>query len=149
MTTQEPPTDRKFFTPEQANRMLPLVKRIVADITSTTRELMAREARMNQIGPEPGEPLNDVYHKDFIEAQEEQEDGVARLHELREELESLGILLKDYQRGLVDFPCWVDGREVYLCWHEGEDAVLWWHEIADGFAGRRPIDEISVICSQQ
>lgn len=56
------------------------------------------------------------------------------------ELHDLGIQLKDYNRGLIDFPCMRDGRVVLLCWQLGEDEKIeWWHELETGFAGRKPL----------
>ena len=55
------------------------------------------------------------------------------------ELQAAGIVLRDLDRGLVDFPALRDGREIYLCWELGEDEVTHWHELAGGFAGRRPL----------
>ena len=56
------------------------------------------------------------------------------------ELDALGIQLKDYGRGLIDFPSFRDGRVVLLCWQLGEgDSIEWWHEMDAGFAGRLPL----------
>lgn len=56
------------------------------------------------------------------------------------ELHDLGIQLKDYSRGLIDFPSMKEGRIVLLCWQLGEgDRIEWWHEIEAGFAGRKPL----------
>ena len=56
------------------------------------------------------------------------------------ELESLGVQLKDFERGLVDFPSLRDGRVVLLCWQLGEgDELEWWHDVDAGFAGRTPL----------
>ena len=55
------------------------------------------------------------------------------------ELQEAGIVLRDLDRGLVDFPALREGREVYLCWELGEDRVEFWHELDTGFAGRRRI----------
>jgi len=57
-----------------------------------------------------------------------------------ERLEELGVVLKDLDLGLLDFPSERDGEEVLLCWRVGEDSVVFWHGLADGFAGRKPID---------
>jgi hypothetical protein len=69
------------------------------------------------------------------------------LHELAEavaacveELHALGVQVKDLDEGLVDFPAVREGEEVLLCWRVGEAEVGYWHGLADGFAGRRPID---------
>ncbi len=55
------------------------------------------------------------------------------------DLQATGIVLRDLDRGLVDFPALRDGREVYLCWELGEDRVAYWHEIEGGFTGRQPL----------
>jgi len=55
-------------------------------------------------------------------------------------LETLGVQLKDFGRGLVDFPSLRDGRVVLLCWQLGEgNSVEWWHDVDAGFAGRTPL----------
>jgi hypothetical protein len=51
------------------------------------------------------------------------------------------IVLRDLDRGLIDFPSMRDGAEVYLCWQVGEDEISFWHELEAGFAGRRPLDD--------
>ncbi|HWS54824.1 MAG TPA: DUF2203 domain-containing protein, partial [Pyrinomonadaceae bacterium] len=56
------------------------------------------------------------------------------------QLEELGVQLKDYERGLVDFPSLRDGKLVLLCWQWGEgDQIEWWHDPEAGFAGRQPL----------
>jgi hypothetical protein len=56
-----------------------------------------------------------------------------------EALERLDIVVRDLERGLVDFPAVIDGREVYLCWLLDEPSVTHWHGVESGFAGRRPL----------
>jgi hypothetical protein len=56
-----------------------------------------------------------------------------------EELDRLGIQVKDLDTGLIDFPSVRDGEEILLCWQLGEDEIAWWHRVDDGFAGRRPL----------
>lgn len=60
-----------------------------------------------------------------------------------DDLEAMGVLLRDPSRGLVDFPARApSGRPYWLCWLEGEPAVEWWHWVEDGFAGRTPVTEL-------
>jgi hypothetical protein len=68
--------------------------------------------------------------------------GVAFLEvrRLLETIEGSGILLRDIDRGLVDFPAVLDGREVYLCWELGEDDVAYWHDMDAGYGGREPLE---------
>jgi hypothetical protein len=61
--------------------------------------------------------------------------GVARI-------DALGLTLRDIERGLVDFPALVSGRQVWLCWQLGETAIGWWHGLDTGFSGRRPLVEL-------
>ena len=62
--------------------------------------------------------------------------GVARI-------DALGLTLRDIERGLVDFPALVSGRQVWLCWKFGEPAIGWWHDLETGFDGRRPLAELA------
>jgi hypothetical protein len=63
-----------------------------------------------------------------------------KVGKLTTEIAAMGIELKDYTRGLIDFPCMRDGRVVYLCWQIGDgDEIGWWHEVDAGFAGRTPL----------
>ncbi len=62
--------------------------------------------------------------------------GVARI-------DALGLTLRDIERGLVDFPALVSGRQVWLCWQPGEPSIGWWHDLETGFDGRRPLAELA------
>ena len=124
----------KIFTAQEANALLPNVRTIVGKIQRAHRRLSH-------------------YREDAKKASEAAErggggfvDGVAYAAVLTEltaqlaELEALGVQLKDYERGLVDFPSLRDGRVVLLCWQLGEgDELEWWHDVDAGFAGRTPL----------
>ena len=60
-----------------------------------------------------------------------------RLSDLIDELREVGVDLKDFQKGLVDFPALYEDREVQLCWKKGEDQIEYWHEADAGYAGRQ------------
>jgi hypothetical protein len=122
------PTDKKYFTVAEANKTLPLVKAIVTDISALANSMRERhEALEDKVGP----------------AREEIEDSLEqdqdRMQELVDELSGLGVELKDFFTGLLDFPCWANGREVYLCWKLGEPVIGHWHEVWAGFAGRKKL----------
>jgi hypothetical protein len=68
-------------------------------------------------------------------------DSVSRLLFLLHQIKEMGVLLKDVEKGLCDFPYMKQGRVVYLCWHLGEETITTWHEIETGFSGREPLDE--------
>ena len=58
-------------------------------------------------------------------------------------IEKWGIVVRDLDQGLCDFPYERDGRVVYLCWRLGEERIAWWHDIDAGFAGRQPLDDVA------
>ena len=139
MATEKPPRGKKFFTVAEANAALPLVRAILRDITELAGDLRARHDRLTRSRTQRG-AMGDAYHEEMEQAERDFERDQDRLREYEEELNKLGVLLKDYHTGLIDFPCWMDDHEVYLCWRLGEDEVAHWHEIDAGFAGRRKIE---------
>lgn len=117
---------QKHFTPQEANKRLPLVKQIVGDILAKARQLRSVMAGANAASEK------EAYEK-----------ILAQMNRLIDELESLGCFYKDwnFEKGLVDFPAIIDGQEVLLCWHSDEPDVRWYHGIEEGFGGRRSIPE--------
>ena len=69
-------------------------------------------------------------------------EGFLELRDAMVWLRDREIVLRDLDRGLVDFPALRDGTEIYLCWQEGEDEIAFWHEPEAGFAGRRGLDDV-------
>ena len=133
---------KKYFTVEEANAALPLVRAIVADVVRQYREVSERKARLDQIRPSRPKverAAGDPYREELAQVEEDLDKDIARLQEFVDELDSLGVELKDVNRGLVDFRSLMDGREVYLCWLLGEDEVSHWHELDAGFAGRQSL----------
>jgi hypothetical protein len=124
----------KLFTVEEANSLLPSVRRIVKSIQRTHRSLATHgdAAKRAAAGAEHGGggmSEGSLYARALVELS-------LRVNEL----EGLGVQLKDYARGLVDFPSLREGRVVLLCWELGEgDRVEWWHDVEAGFAGRQPL----------
>ena len=133
MAARKPGSGKKYFTPAQANAMLPLVRRIIQDITTLAGELRKHQERLAHLQEEANRG------EEATQLEDEFERGRERLVEFVEELRKLGVELKDPFMGLVDFPCWKDGREIYLCWRQGEPEVAHWHEVDAGFAGRQKL----------
>jgi hypothetical protein len=127
------------FTVDQANRTLPLVRRIVRDIVESyaiwqakVREFEVATAQSRADRPSP--------HAEELQRQAQQ---LAReIQGFVGELRELGVEFKGFDLGLVDFPSEIEGRTVYLCWMLGEDSVKYWHEVDAGFAGRQPLEPI-------
>lgn len=68
-------------------------------------------------------------------------EGFLAVRRLLGAVQELGIVVRDIDRGLIDFPAIIDGQEVYLCWQLDEDGISWWHDLESGFGGRQPLDE--------
>ena len=119
--------DKKYFTVYQANSALPYVSRVVEDISAVYgRIIELRRGADMPVGPD-------------TDAEKEYELTMDRLSELVDELHAVGVELKDFELGLVDFPAIHDGRDVLLCWKRGETDIGHWHEIDAGLAGRQPV----------
>ena len=124
----------KLFTVEEANSLLPSVKPIVRAIQRSHRNLITYQtaAKNASEGAE--------YGGGGMAHGEEYARLLLALTTGASQLESLGIQLKDYTQGLIDFPSMRDGRVVLLCWKADEgDRVEWWHDVEAGFAGRQPL----------
>jgi hypothetical protein len=122
----------RHFTREEANALLPQLTAMLDrlrdakdDLTDTEAHEALSEAASGNGGGDEGKQV-----------------GVAFLEvrRLLETIEQSGIVLRDIDRGLVDFPAMLDAREIYLCWELGEDDVGYWHELETGYGGREPLD---------
>jgi len=119
----------RVYTPREANDGLPDLRRRLERIGAARQTILdAAERIRGQVVADGGGHEG----KDHWEA-------TAALKAEIEDLAARGILLRDPQAGLVDFPGEREGRPVYLCWRLGEDAVSFWHEVDSGFAGRKPL----------
>lgn len=127
---------KKYFTPDQANAMLPLVRAIVRDISELAHGLRDRHTRLDRLTQE-GVGKGLITQDQLEEEQAAWERDAERLQECVTELTGLGVEMKDLFQGLVDFPGVKDGREICLCWKLGESRLDWWHETDAGFAGRQ------------
>jgi hypothetical protein len=134
-----PKTGKRHFTVAEANSTLPLVRAIVQDITELAGELRDRQERLNRLKPGDRFRLSDAHDEELQQVQADQERGEEKMAEYVRELGQLGVELKDYFTGLVDFPSLRNGRPVYLCWRLGEPDVAHWHELDAGFAGRQKL----------
>lgn len=121
----------RHWTPEEANQLRPIVGATMRRLRAA-RQVLAR----------------DGFDTDFAQLAESTGGAWPDAERARaaievalgfEQLERLDIVVRDLERGLVDFPALIDGREVYLCWLLDEPQVTHWHGIESGFAGRRPL----------
>lgn len=124
----------KTFSVEQANKMLPLIRRIVED---AVRDYTRWQDRVREF--EIASLRTSADHPDTIAA--ELESDVRRLAENIDsyvhEIGQLGVYMKSIDSGIVDFPAEMDGRRIFLCWHLGEESVEYWHDVGSGFTERQ------------
>lgn len=115
----------RFFTPQEAKKRLPLIKKIVGDILAKGKRLRALSQRPSQISSMEGDTLQ------------------IEIEILMKELEELGCFYKDwnFEVGLVDFPAKINEKEVFLCWRSDEPEIRFYHSLEDGYRGRMPIPE--------
>jgi len=140
MPAKQPVPGKKYFTVAQANAALPLAKAILKDIAELAGELHQRHERLSRLGPGGKAKPGDAHQEELQQVAEEFERDQERIREYVKELTDLGIELKDPISGLIDFPCWMDNREVYLCWQLCEPSVDHWNELDAGFKGRQHIN---------
>jgi hypothetical protein len=122
----------RHFTVEEANAEIERVGPMLEALRDAKTELLDDEAReaLGEAAPgngggDPGRQVGEA----FLE-----------VRRILVELTEAGIVVRDVDRGLIDFPSLRDGREVYLCWQLGEERVGWWHDLESGFGGRQPLD---------
>lgn len=124
--------ERRFFTVDQANRSLVLLQRIVGEITEEYEKLLDLED-MIESAERSGTPGQ------LERARQQLVDTVDTLQTCLEELDQIGVELRDFSRGIIDFPCLHKGQRISLCWLLGEMKVSHWHEPQAAFATRQPI----------
>ena len=128
-----PSRPKQRFSLEQANRTLPLVSRIVADIVKAHTNFVTLQAQSERLG---------AGSKKQLESERDLQASKERLQSLVEELNSVGADIKDFQMGLVDFIGRNQGRDVCLCWKLGEAKIGYWHELDAGYPGRQPVSAL-------
>ena len=131
----------RFFSVEEADRTLPLVRRIVGDLVKDYKTWRTAVARY-----EWHAGLSESASDDLEAMRMEIERLAGEIEVYTAELDSIGCQCKDFENGLIDFYGRHEGREVLLCWKLGEPSVGHWHELDGGFAGRQPIG--TLIASQ-
>jgi len=126
--------EERTFTLSEARSLIPRLRKLLARIAREREALMRLRAELDRARAKAdyggGSPFGATYLTHLI-----------AFSEAVQEVELLGVHVKDFRTGLVDFPHERDGRIVYLCWRPDEDEIGWWHEVDAGFAGRQPLTD--------
>jgi hypothetical protein len=122
---------KKHYTREEARELLPLIRQWLQQMAQRRAELEKVERRLGGVMA-PGSDLGGGLVNTWVRT-------LVALNELLLEFARREIQLKSLDRGLVDFPAIIDGREVFLCWEQDEEDVEFWHELDGGYAGRERV----------
>jgi hypothetical protein len=131
----------KTFTLNEAQTLLPVVEALL-------RKGQAAGERAGELDAEMQELSQRIFlfggtHVNVVVAarrKAEYDKSVQEAKDTLAEIEAIGVQIKDFEQGLLDFPCLLEGKTVLLCWKLGEKEIGFWHAPEDGFAGRKPLD---------
>ena len=130
-----------MFSLEEAERLLPQLENWLRTAITSKKKIAEIEmefAELVRLVTTTGGRIVDVSH--WLRRKQEEESSGEILRDSAQKIEDAGVLIKNLDIGLIDFPCEMDGREVYLCWKLGEPSIAFWHNTNEGFSGRKPLD---------
>jgi hypothetical protein len=119
---------KKHYTREDARKLLPQVRQWLEELTGQRELLQHYDDQLSKslgIGDDLGGELVNRYVK-----------SLAAVKQILVQFKNREIQIKDLDRGLIDFPAFVGGKEVFLCWEKSEDDIEFWHDLSTGYAGR-------------
>jgi hypothetical protein len=131
----------KTFTLSEAQTLLPVVEALLRKAQAAGERAEGFENEMQQLSQRIF--LSGGMHVDVASAAQrraERDKAVQETKDTLAEIDSIGVQVKDLEKGLLDFPSLMDGKTVLLCWKLGEPSIAHWHTEEEGFAGRKPLD---------
>ena len=132
----------RHFTPAEANAELEHVRPLVERLVEHRRAHVAALARQEELEGRIRGNGGGIPPAVLAEATAAVEREARSLARTVDEIAEHGAEVKDLDEGLIDFPALHRGETIRLCWRLGEDEIRYWHRVADGFAGRRPVEEL-------
>ena len=138
-----PKTLTKRFTVDEANAMLPLVKSIVSDIQAAFRSVTGRRSVIRRLLRPSSRGAGTQYDDEVAESKADLQQEFDRIGQFRDELESLGILLRKPEDGCIEFPTLIGGREAFLTWELGEGEIRYYREANSSTSDRLPLPAIT------
>lgn len=138
--------ERKYFTIAQANKMLPKVKARLARIKQMRAQAQVISRYLEEAGCMPDRETFEIPEDELtVDVLDEVTSLKLLADEINKDVTDLitsGAIIKDLDKGLVDWYAKKDDRDIFLCWMIGDDKIKYWHEIDTGFRGRKPVSEI-------
>jgi hypothetical protein len=130
----------EYFTREGAEALLPQLEPVLLELRALRGDLRRIEERVDAL-QRPVRGNGHSHQGELVRLRREAAGIIEAVDERVRRINAWGVLVKDLETGLVDFPSLRAGREVYLCWRLGEPRVAWWHTVEGGFAARQPLEE--------
>ena len=126
--------EERIFTLSEANRLLPQLEELLTEIKRFRKFLVSIESEIKKASGHAAQSGGSPFGPSYLKTLE----GIIKNIE---QINDMGVVVKDLDKGLCDFACMMDGRVVYLCWKLGESEIGWWHETSTGFSGRQPLEK--------
>jgi hypothetical protein len=136
------PMADRTFTLDEAQDLLPVLESLLRTAIDGKKFIESVDTEFQELAHRvfvQGGILVNIVH--MARRKAEREKTIQKVKDALAEIDATGVQVKDIDIGLLDFPCEVEGRTVLLCWKLGEKGITHWHGVAEGFAGRKPIDE--------
>ncbi|WP_447974192.1 DUF2203 domain-containing protein [Nitrospira sp. Kam-Ns4a] len=124
----------RIFTRSEANRLIPQLEEYLTTVKRNKAVLLRVKDEIKKAAGKAHLSGGSFAGRHYIHALQEISSNLQAIQEM-------GVLVKDVDMGLCDFPYLLDGRIVFLCWKLGEPEIRWWHEVHTGFIGRQPLQE--------
>ena len=132
-----PFSSEKIFTLSEANGLIPELEQLWSNIKEGRKILVDTREEVKKASAQASVGGGTVVGVQYIKGLQ---DINSSLHAIQE----LGVVIKDVEIGLCDFPYLLNDRLVFLCWKSGEDQIRWWHDIDSGYANRQPIEDTEI-----
>jgi hypothetical protein len=128
-----------LYTPQTANKALPEVRRLFSNILTHKKRAVTLQEQVQMIIQSGNQ------FEEFVKKKQELNAAVSNYYKAIEQLEATGVVIKDVEQGLLDFPSKRFDEEVWLCWKIEESEIRFWHAKDEGFTGRKPLESTGII----
>jgi len=119
---------KKHYTRDEARALLPRIRQWLTSLCKLRARLSECDQRLAVLLANGNDAGGDVVHQ-WVRIW-------AETKQILGEFQKREIQVKDIDRGLIDFPAIISGREVFLCWEQDEEDIEFWHDLESGYAGR-------------
>jgi len=136
-------TPSRFFTVDEANDLIPVLEQKLKECDRILIEIRAVTELTEDMEWYWGEALNDESNPDraeYLKLEKERNLRIEKWNQAMRDIESLGVVVKNAELGLIDFYSIRDDQIIFLCWQRGEPEIRYWHTLEGGYNGRRPLE---------